>query len=137
MENIPDDILNNPIIKQLMAGGSTALNLAQRKQALDILKDYLSNGTDAKKTPSIGESENPVITEDSDIETDTLLERIAELEHEQWEEWSKNIAETETISEDRLTRWKTMWIPYSELTEEQKDQDREYAKKVLKELGKN
>ena len=32
--------------------------------------------------------------------------------------WSKNIAETEKISEERLGRWQKLWCPYSELTEE-------------------
>jgi hypothetical protein len=58
-------------------------------------------------------------------------EILAELEHEQWIAWSKNIAETETISPARLKRWEKLWCPYSMLTEAQKDQDREYGDKVL------
>lgn len=58
-------------------------------------------------------------------------EALAELEHEQWIAWSKDIAETEQITEARLERWKELWCPYSELTEAQKDQDREWADKVL------
>jgi hypothetical protein len=63
------------------------------------------------------------------------LEKLAELEHEQWVEWSKNIAETESISWKRINRWLELWIPYSKLTENQKEQDRIWAKKVLKILG--
>ncbi len=59
------------------------------------------------------------------------LEKLAELEHIQWIEWSKNIASTEVISQERLERWKKLWIPYNELTEEQKEQDRIYARKIL------
>lgn len=58
-------------------------------------------------------------------------EALAELEHDQWIAWSKNIAETETITPARLERWKKLWRPYSELTEAEKDQDREWADKVL------
>lgn len=58
-------------------------------------------------------------------------ERLSELEHEQWIAWSKNIAETETITPARLERWKELWKPYDALTEAQKDQDREWADKVL------
>lgn len=58
-------------------------------------------------------------------------EVLAELEHDQWIAWSKNIAETENITPARLERWKTLWVPYSTLTEAQKDQDREWADKVL------
>jgi hypothetical protein len=60
-----------------------------------------------------------------------MLEKTSALEHEQWIQWSKQIAATETISPDRLARWKTLWIPYEELTEEQKEQDRVWARKAI------
>lgn len=59
------------------------------------------------------------------------LEKLADLEHEQWIAWSKDIADTETINETRRQRWSELWVPYSQLTEAQKDQDREWACKVL------
>ena len=71
---------------------------------------------------------NKVIEESREI--------LAEIEHEQWIAWSKNIAETETISPARLERWKTLWCPYSMLTEAQKDQDREWGNKALSTLSK-
>lgn len=58
-----------------------------------------------------------------------LIEELAALEHEQWEEWSKNVSEE--VSEDRQTRWKEYWVPYDDLTDEVKEQDREWARKVL------
>lgn len=61
-----------------------------------------------------------------------LLERLAELEHLQWVNWSKQIAKTENISSSRLERWVKLWAtPYSELSEEDKEKDRELARKVL------
>ncbi len=60
-----------------------------------------------------------------------IREGIAELEHEQWIEWSKAIAKAVTLPQDRLERWQKLWVPYSELTEEQKDQDRVWADKSL------
>lgn len=60
------------------------------------------------------------------------IEKLANLEHEQWITWSQQIAKTETISPERLARWKTLWKPYSELTEEQKTSDREWALKAFK-----
>ncbi|MFA5445755.1 MAG: RyR domain-containing protein [Bacteroidales bacterium] len=66
-----------------------------------------------------------------------LVEEIARYEHLQWVEWSKAIAESETISPERLARWKKqLWVPYSRLPEEQKESDRKYARKVLKHLMK-
>lgn len=62
---------------------------------------------------------------------DELLEVLARLEHVQWVAWSKEIAKTEDISPERLERWKRLWKSYSVLSEEQKEQDRKWAKKVL------
>ena len=60
-----------------------------------------------------------------------LREALAELEHEQWITWSKSIAKSEHLDYDRLEGWMKLWIPYAELTEEQKDQDRIWADKSL------
>ena len=48
-----------------------------------------------------------------------IREGLAKLEHDQWVEWSKAVAPE--VSPERRERWKKLWIPYSELTEEQKD----------------
>jgi len=37
----------------------------------------------------------------------------------------------EAISEERQERWKELWKPYAELTEEEKEQDRVWARKVI------
>ena len=63
-----------------------------------------------------------------------LIEDLAELEHRQWIEWSKEVTITENLSKERLKRWKKLWLPYSMLTEKQKEQDRKWARKVLKEI---
>lgn len=60
---------------------------------------------------------------------DKLAEKLAELEHEQWMEWSKSVAGE--VSESRLARWELYWVPYSELSEAVKEQDRVWARKVL------
>lgn len=59
------------------------------------------------------------------------IEKLAELEHEQWVNWSKNIAQKEKLSSERIDRWKKLWVPYSELSEEMKEEDRIWARKVL------
>ena len=60
-----------------------------------------------------------------------LLEKLAELEHEQWMAWSKEIAFHDGVSPMRLRRWKELWIPYKQLSETVKEQDRIWARKVL------
>jgi len=60
-----------------------------------------------------------------------LREKLAELEHEQWIVWAFSLMEREKLSPERIKRWQKLMIPYSELTEEQKDQDRKWADKSL------
>lgn len=87
---------------------------------------------------------------------DELLERLSELEHVQWQNWSKSVSgdlkrlielcdkfsdnlndeEKEFINsqKERLIRWEGMWIPYDELSEDLKELDRNYARKIIDEL---
>jgi hypothetical protein len=60
---------------------------------------------------------------------DDLLERLAELEHEQWVAWSRAVAGE--VSEERRRRWQAWWVPYRELPESAKEEDRAWARKVL------
>lgn len=60
-----------------------------------------------------------------------LIEKLADIEHKQWIPWSENISRNEKITEERYLRWRRLWVSYEELTEEQKEQDRVWARKVL------
>lgn len=60
------------------------------------------------------------------------IEKLAELEHEQWMSWAKTLMETENISESRKQRWKKYMVSYDALPEDMKEQDRKWARKVLK-----
>lgn len=60
------------------------------------------------------------------------LERLAALEHRQWMEWAKALLKAEPgISKDRKERWKKLFVPYDDLSEESKEQDRVYARRAL------
>ena len=70
------------------------------------------------------------------------LEKLAELEHKQWIDWSQTLINRlkewdnegmplHTAIETLLQRWKSNWIPYEYLNEETKEYDRVYARKVL------
>jgi hypothetical protein len=63
---------------------------------------------------------------------DSLLERLAELEHEQWTAWSQSVAAE--VSDERRRRWQVCWVPYQDLPEEVKELDRIWARKVLQAL---
>jgi hypothetical protein len=82
-----------------------------------------------------------------------ILEKLSELEHEQWCDWASvlsaelsslvkiidehdvdlNDEEQEFVLhvKDRLSRWEKLMIPYSELPDDEKDKDREYAVKIF------
>ena len=57
-------------------------------------------------------------------------EDLAALEHEQWAHWTKYILDN--LTEENISRWKVqIGTPYKDLTEDEKDLDREWADKVL------
>ena len=63
---------------------------------------------------------------------DSLLERLAELEHEQWMAWSQSVAGE--VSAERRQRWQACWVSYADLPDEVKELDRLWARKVLEAL---
>lgn len=64
----------------------------------------------------------------------TLIDRIAEIEHRQWMQWAKTLLEKEPgISEERRKRWESLFVDFDELSEEWKEYDREWARHVLRE----
>ena len=100
-----------------------------------------------------------------------LLEKLSDLEHQQWMEWSsslnKELVDYASIMytvvnsydynnsqgeeyeeliqklwdnfnrlEKRIQRWTDLQIPYTELTEDYKDDDRVYARKIIDLLKK-
>jgi hypothetical protein len=64
-------------------------------------------------------------------DVDRLIESLAEIEHEQWMAWASAIALNEAISPERLARWEKAMVPYADLPDDVKEQDREWARKVL------
>lgn len=58
-----------------------------------------------------------------------LIEEIAALEHEQWITWSKAVADE--VGDERRERWEKYWVPYEELSEEIKEHDRVWARKII------
>lgn len=69
---------------------------------------------------------------EKEITMDKLREKLAELEHDQWMAWAKEIQKSESINKERSDRWDDLFVSYDKLPEESKDQDREWADKVIK-----
>lgn len=62
---------------------------------------------------------------------DHLIEKLAELEHIKWMEWARLILSEESISTPRVQRWARLFVPYSELSESEKEKDRVLARRVI------
>jgi hypothetical protein len=59
-----------------------------------------------------------------------LFEELAELEHEQWIEWTSYMLNN--LTKENIQRWKRqLEIKYSDLTEKERWSDRRWAEKVL------
>jgi hypothetical protein len=59
-----------------------------------------------------------------------LLEKLSDLEHEQFCHWTKYFLEN--LTEENISRWKKqIETPYSKLSEKEKESDREWARKVI------
>ena len=63
------------------------------------------------------------------IITDELIEALAEIEHAQWMHWSQTVAPN--VAAPIRAKWQQSWINYAELTEELKEADRVWARKVV------
>lgn len=66
-----------------------------------------------------------------------LLEKLAELEHEKWQDWARHILSEEAISTQRVQRWARLFVPYEQLPEKEKEKDRVLARKVMKVIEEN
>lgn len=59
-----------------------------------------------------------------------LIEKLAELEHKQWAHWTEYMLRN--LTKKNVERWKRqIQIPYSELSEKEKDSDRKWARNVI------
>lgn len=73
------------------------------------------------------------------IRIENLIEQLAELEHEQWRSWTKYISQDKTKSRklcpewwnDTFMKWGKNWKSYKNLSEQEKEKDRQWARKVL------
>jgi len=62
--------------------------------------------------------------------TNTLREQLADLEHEQWAHWTRYMLDN--LTPENIARWRRQCdTPYADLSEKEKDSDREWADKVL------
>jgi hypothetical protein len=64
-----------------------------------------------------------------------IIEELADLEHEQWGHWTEYMLDN--LTDINIKKWKKqIKTSYSELSEKEKDSDREWAEKVLNIINK-
>ena len=68
------------------------------------------------------------------IEAERLVEELAAIEHEQWTHWSKAVAAA--VSEATRRKWRQNWIPYADLPDKVKEDDRVWAQKSIDRIRK-
>lgn len=64
-----------------------------------------------------------------------IIESLADLEHEQWMHWAKAVIKEGFVPEAKVKQWEKLFIPYKQLTEEAKEHDRYFARKVYERLA--
>jgi hypothetical protein len=69
------------------------------------------------------------------VKDKTLLEKLAAIEHDQWIAWAQTILETENVSPNRRKRLQEYFVPYEQLSEDVKEHDRVWARKVIEEIN--
>lgn len=65
-----------------------------------------------------------------------VIEKLAALEHEQWAHWTKYMLtklgeHSNSANADVRRWWRQIETPYADLSEKEKESDREWARKVL------
>jgi hypothetical protein len=60
---------------------------------------------------------------------DDLVEALAEIEHDQWMHWSRTVAAD--VSDATRAKWQGSWTNYAALSDDLKDADRIWARKVV------
>lgn len=68
--------------------------------------------------------------------SDSLVDRLAKIEHDQWVHWTKNLVERrgDDLPDDLIERWEENWESYDSLDETVKESDRKWARRVIEEL---
>jgi hypothetical protein len=65
---------------------------------------------------------------------DQLIEQLANLEHHQWAHWTRHMLDN--MTDENIARWRRQIdTPYSQLSEDEKNSDREWAIKSLYEIA--
>jgi len=110
----------------ILISGEKGVILIERKSVGDFAGS-LSSGQLFKELKQMSDETKETIGK---FKTDTV-EILASLEHEQWLTFIKDLNE----QGERREKWAKLMIPYSELSEEVKELDRVWARKVLETLA--
>lgn len=72
-----------------------------------------------------------VTNDQGQIPWEMVLDAIADIMHEAWMAWSRELATSEEISEQRMARWQAFWVPFGQLRQVSRMPDQYWATRVL------
>ena len=123
---MPDDALRTSVMGMLLKNKQPQEEIEESKTSMPMNPNY---GKHLEITAD-------QISEYKKEESDDLLEQLSALEHEQWAHWTKYMLES--LTADNIARWKEqIETSYENLSDKEKESDREWARKVLKITGKS
>jgi len=94
-------------------------------------------GPDGTLDPAVhGVPEEEAEPDRAPLSDEERVEAVADVLHEIWMRWAREIAHTEGLSQCRLVRWLYLMVPYHHLPEDQRETDRRLARQVLHALEK-
>lgn len=68
------------------------------------------------------------------MDENKLVEILAALEHQQWIEWASYLINNDLVPLKTSCEWTPLLVPYEDLTDEDQEKDRVFARKVLAKL---
>jgi len=120
-------------VKQIIEQLNT-LTEADKKQVVGLIKEMVEEEDNGRV---VVDKESHIFTR-GEIPERNLFEKLASIEHERWADWQKYLHSKCTkdsngnliIPKELVDRWeRQIETPYDELTEKEKDSDREQVKR--------
>jgi hypothetical protein len=65
-----------------------------------------------------------------------MLERVSKKIHDIWMVWTKSVIRDGYVSKETADRWMRLHVPYEQLSWEEKEKDRVFAREILQEIDR-
>jgi len=113
-------------------GGCEEGIITHRDQPIEIEPDLILSVPYDEATGHFNKGYNGILVR----YLDKALEKLSDLEHQQWQSWINYCISNYNLPDKLVQKWKSNDRPYEELSEEEKEKDRKWARKSLEALQK-